>query len=266
MANNYYTNKVVWITGASSGIGKETAIQLAEKGAKLVLSARNSTELEKLKSELKNSASHFVLQLDLEKSENFNDLASQVIQQMGKIDILVNNGGISQRATATETTMEVNRKIMEVNFFGNIALTKAVLPYMQAQKSGQFLIISSISGKFGFFLRSAYSASKHALHGYYDSLALEEENNGIKVTIVCPGKINTPISTNAIGGKGEKHGVMDHNQETGMSVSACVREMLSGLASQKRELLIGNKEILAVTIKRFFPKLFWKIIKNQSAT
>lgn len=266
MANTYYSNKVVWITGVSSGIGKETAIQLAQQGAKLVLSARNKSELEKLKDSLTNSNFHYVLPLDLEKSDNFNELAALVVKEMGRIDILVNNGGISQRATASETTMEVNRKIMEVNFFGNIALTKAVLTYMQAQKSGQILVVSSISGKFGFFLRSAYSASKHALHGYYDSLALEEEHNGIKVTIVCPGKINTPISTNAIGGKGEKHGVMDHNQATGMSVNACVREMLIGLEKQKRELLIGNKEIMAVKIKRFFPNLFWKIIKKQSAT
>jgi len=266
MVENYYKNKIVWITGASSGIGRETAIQLAEKDAKLVLSARNSSELDILKSNLKNSEQHFVLPLDLENSANFNELAAVVYEKFGKIDILVNNGGISQRATASETTMEVNRKIMEINFFGNIALAKAVLPYMQAQKSGQFFIISSISGKFGFFLRSAYSASKHALHGYYDSLALEEEHNGIKVTIVCPGKINTPISTNAIGGHGEKHGVMDHNQATGMSVEVCVKQMLVGLQKQKREVLIGNKEILAVRIKRFFPNLFWKIIKKQSAT
>lgn len=266
MVENYYTNKIVWITGASSGIGKETAIQLASKGAKLVLSARNSSELEILRKSLKNSTFHLVLPLDLEKSANFDELTSLVIEKFGRIDILVNNGGISQRATAFETTMEVNRKIMEINFFGNIALAKSVLPYMQAQKSGQFLIISSISGKFGFFLRSAYCASKHALHGYYDSLSLEEEQNGIKVTMVCPGKINTPISTNAIGGHGENHGLMDHNQATGMPVSECVKKMLVGLKKQKRELLIGNKEILAVRIKRFFPNLFWKIIKKQAAT
>jgi dehydrogenase/reductase SDR family protein 7B len=266
MTTNYFTGKVVWITGASSGIGKETAIQLANKGAKLVLSARNQEALELLKASLKNPESHLVLPLDLEKSDNFYTLAQHVIDKMTRIDALVNNGGISQRATASDTSMEVNRKIMETNFFGNIALTKAVLPFMQAQKFGQFLVISSISGKFGFFLRSAYSASKHALHGYYESLALEEEQNGIKVTIVCPGKINTPISTNAIGGEGERHGVMDHNQETGMPVSVCVDQMLKGLSQQKRELLIGNKEILAVRIKRFFPTLFWKIIKKQSAT
>jgi len=266
MATTYFSEKVIWITGASSGIGRETAIQLAKSGAKLILSARNEHELIKLKGQLHTPDNHLVVSLDLEHSENFNDLAKKVIEHFGRIDILVNNGGISQRATVAETTMEVNRKIMEINYFGNIALTKAVLPYMQQQNGGQLLVISSISGKFGFFLRSAYSASKHALHGFYDSLALEEEHNGIKVTIVCPGKINTPISTNAISGTGEKHGVMDHNQATGMSVEECVRQMLMGLEKQKRELLIGNKEILAVTIKRFLPSLFWRIIKKQSAT
>jgi short-subunit dehydrogenase len=137
---------------------------------------------------------------------------------------------------------------------------------MQRQKSGQILVISSIAGKFGFFLRSAYSAAKHALHGYYESLALEEEHNGISVTIVCPGKINTPISTNAINAEGNKHGIMDHNQETGMPVDVCVNQMLKALQKNKRDVLIGNKEIWAVRIKRFFPSLFWKIIKNQSPT
>jgi short-subunit dehydrogenase len=204
--------------------------------------------------------------MDLEKSSEFDELAAQVFNRFGKIDVLVNNGGISQRANAFETTMEVNRKIMEVDFFGNIALTKVVLPYMQKQKSGQILVISSIAGKFGFFLRSAYSAAKHALHGYYESLSLEEEHNGISVTIVCPGKINTPISTNAVSGDGKRHGIMDHNQETGMPVDICVGKILKALQAKKREVLIGNKEILAVKIKRFFPALFWRIIKNQSAT
>jgi short-subunit dehydrogenase len=155
---------------------------------------------------------------------------------------------------------------MEINYFGNIALSKAVLPYMQKNKSGHVVVISSISGKFGFYLRSAYSASKHALHGFYESLALEEAKNNIKVTIACPGKINTPISTNALTGEGEKHGIMDHNQETGMPVDLCVKKLLAAVIQNKKEVLIGNKEIKAVTLKRFLPGLFWKIIKNQSAT
>lgn len=204
--------------------------------------------------------------LDLEKSEEFEKMAIQVYDHFGRIDILINNGGISQRANASETDMAINRKIMEIDYFGNIALTKAVLPFMQKQNDGQILVISSIAGKFGFFLRSAYSAAKHALHGYYESLALEEEHNGISVTIVCPGKINTPISTNAINAQGTRHGIMDHNQETGMPVDLCVRKMLDSLKSKKREVLIGNKELWAVRIKRFFPTLFWSIIKKQSAT
>jgi short-subunit dehydrogenase len=266
MANSFYNNKVVWITGASSGIGEELSRQLAAKGALLVLSARNQEKLEAIRDTLAFHSKHFVLPMDLEKSSEFDELAAQVFNRFGKIDVLVNNGGISQRANAFETTMEVNRKIMEVDFFGNIALTKVVLPYMQKQKSGQILVISSIAGKFGFFLRSAYSAAKHALHGYYESLSLEEEHNGISVTIVCPGKINTPISTNAVSGDGKRHGIMDHNQETGMPVDICVGKILKALQAKKREVLIGNKEILAVKIKRFFPALFWRIIKNQSAT
>ena len=142
---------------------------------------------------------------------------------------------------------------------------KKVLPKLRESK-GQVLVISSIAGKFGFFLRSSYSASKHALHGYYESLALEEEENGISITIACPGKINTPISTNALDSKGEKHGEMDHNQETGMPVEECVAQLLRAVSERKREVLIGNKEIKAVTLKRFFPKLFWKILRKQSPT
>ena len=128
------------------------------------------------------------------------------------------------------------------------------------------IVISSIAGKFGFFLRSAYSASKHALHGFYESLMLEEEKNNIKVLLVCPGKINTDISVNALNSEGKTHGVMDHNQATGMSVQECVRQLFRAVEKDKKEVLIGNKEIKAVTLKRFLPKMFWKVIRKQSAT
>lgn len=263
---SFFSNKVVWVTGASSGIGQEICRQIAASGASLVISSRNEKALEELKLQLKNADKHFILPLDLEKSENFADLAAKVIEKFGRIDYLFNNGGLSQRSEAAATSIDVDRKIMEINYFGNIALSKAVLPYMQKNKSGHIVVISSISGKFGFYLRSAYSASKHALHGFYESLALEEAKNNIKVTIACPGKINTPISTNALTGEGEKHGIMDHNQETGMPVDLCVKKLLAAVEQNKKEVLIGNKEIKAVTLKRFLPGLFWKIIKNQSAT
>jgi short-subunit dehydrogenase len=262
----YYRNKVIWITGASSGIGEELARQLATFGAQLVLSARNQEKLSTLKASLTKPENHLVLPLDLAEIAHEDALVEQIIHRYGRIDILVNNGGVSQRASANDTSMEVNRQLMEVNFFGNIVLAKAVLPIFRAQKSGQYLVISSIAGKFGFHLRSIYSASKAALVGYYESLSMEEAAHGICVTIAFPGKINTPISTSALTASGEAHGVMDHNQATGMSVEKCVAQMLDALAHQKKEVLIGGKELLAVYMKRFLPRLFWKIIPKQSAT
>jgi short-subunit dehydrogenase len=262
----FFKGKVVWITGASSGIGEALALRLASYDAIIILSSRKKEVLEDLRLRLKNPDSHGVVTLDLLDSGRFNELAEEVVTDFGRIDILINNGGLSQRANASESGMDIDRKIMEINYFGNIALTKAVLPIFKRQQSGHFLVVSSIAGKFGFFLRSAYSASKHALHGFYESLMLEEEKNGVKVTIACPGKINTNISVNALDSTGKTHGIMDHNQSTGMSADECARQILKALVKNKQEVLIGNKEIKAVKLKRFFPKLFWKIIRKQPAT
>ena len=261
-----YKGKTVWLTGASSGIGLEIALQLEKAGAKIVLSSRKSVKLEELLKSFDRKEDHMVLPLDLENSSNFASLAEQIISKYGRIDYLINNGGVSQRSEAATTPIEIDRRIMEINYFGNIALTKAVLPYFRKQGSGHVVVVSSISGKFGFFLRSAYSASKHALHGFYESLLLEEEKNGLSVTLVCPGKINTDISVNALNSDGEAHGKMDHNQATGMGAVQCASLILKAVAQNKKEVFIGNKEIKAVKLKRFFPKLFWKVIKKQSPT
>lgn len=258
--------QVAWVTGASSGIGEELCKQLAANGLRVILSARNEAKLHELKATLPNSSEHLVIPLDLEHSESFPELAKTVVGQTGRIDFLYNCGGLSQRGEAAETSLDVDRRIMEINYFGTVALTKAVLPYMQEQYSGHIIAISSIAGKFGFYLRSAYSASKHALHGFFESLLLEEAKHNIHITIACPGKINTPISMSALNKEGKAHGEMDHNQSTGMPVDECVRILLKAVEKRKKEVLIGNKEIKAVTLKRFFPKLFWRIIAKQSAT
>jgi short-subunit dehydrogenase len=260
-----FANKVVWITGASSGIGAEVARQFNKLGAFVVLSARKRDKLIEVQNSLSQPKKSFVLELDLEKQETYKELAAQVFEKFGSIDYLINNGGLSQRGEAAQTDIEVDRKIMEINYFGNIALTKAVLPYMQQQKSGHLVIVSSIAGKFGFFLRSAYSASKHALQGFYESVLLEEEKNNIFVTLVYPGKIITDISKSALNAAGDAHGIMDHNQETGMPVEVCVAKMIKAIKRKKKSVLIGKKEILAVHIKRFWPSLFWRIIRNQKA-
>ena len=258
--------QVAWITGASSGIGEELCYQLDKKGYHIVLSARNEVELKRVLSNLSDSSKHLILPMDLGNMTEVELLVTQVMERFGAIHYVFHCGGISQRATASESPIEIDRKIMEVNYFGTVILTKAVLPIMQKQEFGHFVPISSIAGKFGFYLRSAYSASKHALHGFFESLALEEAKNNIYVTIVCPGKINTPISLRAINKHGEAHGIMDHNQTTGMPVDVCVTHLLNAVSAKKREVLIGNKEIKAVTLKRFLPSIFWKVIAKQSAT
>ena len=231
-----FENAVVWITGASSGIGEETAKQLNAAGAKVILSARNFEALQDVQKNLKYPDQSVIICVDLENTANLPSLAKQIIDKYGRIDILINNGGLSQRGEAAETPIEVDRRIMEINYFGNIAMTKAVLPYMRAQKSGHIVVTSSIAGKFGFFLRSAYSASKHALQGFYESLLLEEEKNNIHVTLVYPGKINTDISKSALTSEGKAHGVMDHNQETGMPVDECVRRMLKAVKKNRKSI------------------------------
>ncbi len=262
-----FTNKTIWITGASSGIGEALALEAAAQGANVVLSARNETKLIQVQSACKKLGSKaMVLPLDLAQADQFSTLAEQVIRQFKQIDILINNGGISQRSLATETPIEVDRKIMEINFFGNIALTKAVLPFMLAQKSGHIVTISSIVGKFGFPLRSTYSASKHALHGFYETLRAEIKDDNIQVSIVIPGRIKTQVSVNAISKDGKAHNQMDEGQADGLSAEACAKKILKGIARGKKEILVGRKELLLVHIRRFMPWLYYRIVNKIKPT
>jgi dehydrogenase/reductase SDR family member 7B len=263
---NTNKNKIVWITGASSGIGEALAQAFAVEGAKLILSARRNDELVRVKNSLKlNDADVLILPLDLSDTSKVNELTQQVISKFGRIDILVNNGGMSQRSLAKDTSLENDRKLMEINFFGTVALTKSVLPFMLKQKSGHIIAMSSISGKFGFYLRSAYSASKHALHGFFESLRMEIFNDNIKVMIICPGRIKTNISINALTSDGNRHNKMDESTDQGISAEECARQILKGIKNNKEELFIGGKELRAVWIKRFFPTLFSKMIRKQKA-
>ena len=261
---SFFQNKVIWITGASSGIGKALAIELASKGVQLILSSRKENELNKIKSENKlDDQQCLVLPLDLENTSSIHSLTQKIISHFGRIDVLINNGGISQRSFAKDTPLDIDRKIMEVNFFGTVAITKSVLPHMIKQNSGIIVVISSISGKFGFYLRSAYAASKHALHGFFESLRMEVEKNNVQITIVCPGKIHTDISVNAITASGQVNGKMDRSQAEGMSADECVRIILKAVENNEEEVFIGGKELRAIWIKRFFPKLFSKLIRKQ---
>lgn len=260
-----FKDKIIWITGASSGIGEALAKAFANEGGKLVLSARRVEELERVQKScgLGNDRC-LILPLDLSDTSGIDALTQKVMEKFSRIDVLVNNGGISQRALAKDTPIDIDRKIMEVNFFGQVAVTKSVLPIFLKQKSGHIVVMSSISGKFGFWFRTAYSSSKHALHGFFESLRLETENEGIKILLAVPGKIKTNISLHALKEDGSKHNVMDKSQETGMSAEQCAAIILDAMKKNKEEILIGGREIKAVWLKRHFPKWFGKVIRRQT--
>lgn len=258
-------NKVIWITGASSGIGRETAVQLNNIGAKLILSARNTSQLEELKTILSRPEDVEIIPIDLGTGGDFQSEVEKAFAAFGRVDILFNNAGISQRSYVAETTPETDRKIMEVNFFGTVALTKAVLPRMIAQGGGQFAVTSSVVGKFGYGVRSSYSASKHALHGFFESLHIEEKTNGIDVSIICAGPTRTEISKHALGGDGKSTGVMDEMQLEGMTVEEVVKQLIGAIAHRKKEIVIGDFKVkLGVFLHNFVPNLFFKMALKQN--
>jgi len=260
-----FKDKVIWITGASSGIGEALALEFAKQEARLILSARREGELKRVAALTKlPELDLMILPFDLADTKNVSGLTAQIMNKFGRIDILINNGGYSQRSEAAETSIDIDRQLMEVNYFSYVALTKAVLPYMKRQKSGHIVAVSSIAGKFGFYLRSSYSAAKHAIHGFFDSLRLETEKHGIRTLIVCPGKIKTNVSLNAVTANGTSHNRMDESHVDSMSAEECARQIISGILKNKEEIYIGGKEILMVKIKRFFPKLFGRLIRKQS--
>jgi short-subunit dehydrogenase len=256
------TNQIIWITGASSGIGEALAYELSKAGAKLILSSRRKEELVRVKNNCKNPEKIKVLLIDLADKANLTQITKQAIQIYGRLDILINNAGISQRSLVAETLLSVDRQIMEVNYFANIALTKSVLQSMLDNKSGHIVNISSLVGKFGTPYRSAYAASKHALHGFYDSMRAELWSSNIKVTLICPGFIKTNVSINALDKEGNKTREMDDAQANGMLPEVAALKIIKAIKKEKEEVFIGGKEVYAVYLKRFLPSLFSKIIKK----
>lgn len=259
--------KIVWITGASSGIGEALAIEYAKLGADLILSSRNQQRLEEVATECQKSGIQTAIAtIDLEDFNSIKNCAATVLQKFPKIDILVNNGGISQRSLAVETSIDIDRKIMETNFFGAVTLTKEVLPALMAGGGGKIIVISSVVGKFGFPLRTAYSASKHALQGYFEALRAELYNHNVKVTIVSPGRILTNVSLNAITKDGKKYGIMDEGQAKGMTADICARKIISAVNKNKKELWLGGKEVIMVYIRKYLPFLFHVMARKVKPT
>jgi short-subunit dehydrogenase len=262
-----FVDKVIWVTGASSGIGKALAIELSNQNAKLILSSRKKEDLELVKNQCKDASVVRIITLDLEDYINLQPRVDEAIAAFGKIDILVNNGGVSQRSFAKDTSIGVDKRIIEINYLGTVALTKAVLPHFIENKKGQFVVTTSIVGKIGTPLRSSYAASKHALHGFFDSLRAESYQDNISVTLVCPGFVNTNISKNALIGDGTPQNTLDTATENGIQPERFAKLMVIAIKNKKEEVYIaGAKEKLGVYVKRFYPKVLSIIIRKLSVT
>ncbi|TSE07719.1 SDR family NAD(P)-dependent oxidoreductase [Aquimarina algiphila] len=257
-------NKIVWITGSSSGIGKALAFEFINAGANVILSARREEELKKV---AKNSKSRrkniLILPFDLENIEDFPDKVEKVVQKFGRIDILINNAGIGHRTKTLDTPNEIERKIMEVNFFGTINLTKLVAKKMQLKKKGKIVVISSILGKLGFPFHSTYSASKFALQGYFESLRMELYKDNIHILIVSPGFINTGIGERLITESGEVQGnPTGEERQFGMATDRCAKEVIRAIKKDVDHKFVGGPEISWVFKRQFFPKRFFKNIRK----
>ncbi len=255
------TNKNIWITGASSGIGKSLAIACAKEGAYPILTARNAEKLEEIQTEcLKYTDKCWVFPADLSDLNHIDQLTNTVIHNCKEIHLLVNNAGRSQRSFALETPFENDNAIMQLNFFSIIKLSKLVLKHMHERKNGHIIAIGSITGKFGFPMRTAYAASKHALQGYFESLQCEMANEAINITIIHPGRIQTDISLNALASNGQSYNRMDNGQAKGMPAELCAKKIITAIKKNKKEVLIGNSETWMVHIRRFLPGLYYKLV------
>lgn len=264
---NKFTGKVVWITGASSGIGEALVYNFTKRGATVIASSNEPEELTRVSEACIGYAGKVsCAPFDLSDTTGIKSIVQEQIAKAGGIDYLINIGGISQRATIEETPLWLDRKIMEINYFGTIALTKAVLPYMISQKSGHILATSSISGRFGFPLRSAYSASKQAIHGFFETLHLENKKNNIRASVIIPGRVRTKISLRALDSEGKEHGKMDTGQDSGITPEKAAEQIIRGIIRNKREILVGSGELIMLHIRRYLPFLFFRIADRLKST
>ena len=260
-------NKTIWITGASSGIGEASAYLFAKEKANLILTATREDKLKEVQQKcISQGAQCKILPYDLSDLENIDELTDKAISAFGNIDIAFLNAGISQRSKTLDTSFTVDEKIMAVNFFAPVKITKRLLPKMIANGGGTIAVTSSISGKFGFPLRSAYASSKFAVYGFFETVHAEYYNDNIRVVMVCPGRIKTNISYNALEADGTKHAKMDSGQQGGMSAQKAAIKIVRAINNRKPEVLVGGKELVMVYIKRFFPALVRKLVRKVSAT
>ena len=258
---SFWSDKTVWITGASSGIGKATAIELAKKGASIILSSRRAEVLKEIKSSLPNPERHQTLPLDVSDSQKLTQLLSTKTELLSSVNVLINNAGISQRALTWDASLDSERHIMETNYFGAVVIAKSVLPHMIKANNGFIVILSSPAGKFGFPLRSSYAASKHALHGYFESLRAELKETNIGISFICPGRVQTNISKNALQGDGSASNSMDERLARGITPKQCAEVIRRAVEQRKPEVYLGREQVL-IYLHRYAPWLFRWVVKR----
>lgn len=246
------THKTLWITGASGGIGEGLALRAAARGAKLVLTARRESELARVRAACPHPEQVALLPADL-TAMDAEALAQKAASFFGPVDVLANNAGLSQRTMALETSMDSCRRIMELDFFAPVALSKAVLPGMLERGAGHILVISSVFGHIAMARRTSYAAAKHALHGYFDSARVELGHKGVQFTLACPGFVNTDVSRNALMANGQPYGAVDPDIGKGLAPEVCAERIWQAVESNREEVLVAGKERVAVYFKRFLP-------------
>jgi short-subunit dehydrogenase len=258
---------VIWITGASSGIGAALAVACARRGARLILSARRTDRLEEVRERCGAEGTR-VLALDVADSSSFEGTVSRAEAFWGRIDVLVNNAGVSQRSLFEETDPAVVRRLVETDFLGPVLFTRAVLPGMIRRRAGQIVLITSLTGRVATPLRTIYSASKHALHGFADSLRAELHRHRIAVCVVAPGFVRTDSSVNALSGNGSANGRRDRGQAEGVSAERCAAGILRALERDRPESYVGLgfRGRAALFLKRFAPGLLRRIIRSARVT
>ncbi len=263
----HFKDKVVWITGASSGIGAALALQLAKQQAKLIITARNVDGLLKVQEKcLVHTSFCKIVSTDLSLEINGMNAVDNALQQFGNIDVVILNAGVTQRSLAIETDMNVYRQLMEINFFAPVIITQKLLPYFKQQQGGHIVAISSVAGLMGFPLRSGYAAAKHAMMGYFETLQTEKPVDGLDITIVSPGRINTDISIAALTKDGTAHLQKDKGQLNGIPVDVCAARILNAIKNKKKHVIIAQGEYLLWVIKWFVPSLFYKIAHKKGLT
>lgn len=259
-------NKVVIVTGASSGIGKALSEFYAFRGYGVVMAARNEKKLNSLATELEKQGGNVLpVKTDVSEEVDCKNLIDKAIEKFNRIDILINNAGISMRAMFKDTDLEVIRRLMNINYWGTVQCTKYALPHV-LQQQGSIVGVISIVGHVGLPARSGYASSKFAIRGFLDTLRIEHLKDGLHVLVAAPGFTESNIRKTALTGNGTQQGGTPRNEGEMMSSEEVARRIAEAVDKRKRSLILTFKEgKLTVLLGKLFPKLLDKLTYNHMA-